>query len=871
FRTGTMVADYTDKEYPHRSRRGVELPVAGIAGRYVRVTATRLRVEEGRACFALSQLEVLSGGRNVAVGARVTASDSEERGPWAARALTDELGALGANPRANATLLFRRGFAVRPGLRRALVFVCGLGQYRMTINGRSAGGPAIAPGWTDFAKTCLYDTLDVTALVHAGPNAAGLMLAGGMYNVQEGRFVKFITPFRPLTAIAQIRLEYADGTVETVGTDDQWRVSAGPVTFANMYGGEDYDARLEPHGWDQAGFDESRWGAAAVWAGPGGALRGHSRGAPPVSEFETLQPVTTHQLGPGVTVYDLGQNASVMLRLKVRGPAGATVRVIPAELLARDGSVDRASCGPRGPAWWQYTLAGGGEETWAARFFYHGCRYLQVECAAAPGASVPEGSSPASNHVPGWDLPVVESLEGVVVQAAAPPAGEFACSNQLFNRIHALVRWAQRSNLMSVMTDCPHRERLGWLEQNHLNGPALRYEFGLARLMAKTANDMADGQQADGLVPNIAPEYVIFSDGFRDSPEWGSACVLIPWQQYEWTGDVDLLRQSYGMMKRYVGRLAAKADHHMVDFGLGDWYDLGPEPPGKAQLTPIALTATAFFFEDARILARAAALLGKPDEAKSYQDMADAIRAAFNQRFFDPAKDCYAAGSQCANAIPLVMGLAEPARRAEILAAIVRDVRDRGNALTAGDVGYRYLLRALADGGRSGVVFDLTNQSDKPGYGYQLAQGATSLTEAWDADRRSSQNHFMLGQINEWFYHDLAGIQPDPEGPGFKRIIIRPAIVGDLTWVRAAYDSIRGRVVSEWKRTGRRLALNVTIPPNTTATVFVPAVDPVTVRVGGRAPGRHRGVTFLRQGADAAVYAIESGSYAFSSVLLESR
>jgi alpha-L-rhamnosidase len=560
-----------------------------------------------------------------------------------------------------------------------------------------------------------------------------------------------------------------------------------------------------------------------------------------------------------------------MLRLQLRGPAGAVVRVIPAELLAKDGSVDRSSCGGRGPAWWQYTLCGGtglqtrepgdmGQEThatedWAPTFFYHGCRYLQVE-----------GTAPA-----GAELPVVQSLEGVVVQAAALPAGEFACSNELFNRIHTLVRWAQRGNMMSVMTDCPHRERLGWIEQNHLNGPALRYEFNLDRLLAKSVSDMADGQLADGLVPDIAPEYVKFSGGFRDSPEWGSACVLVPWQQYEWTGDVGLLSRSYEVMKRYVNYLGSRAVNHLVSHGLGDWYDIGPERPGKAQLTPIALTATAFYYDDARILARVAALLGKPEEARQYRELADSIRAAFNQTFFDPATGRYATGSQCANAIPLVMNLVEPARRAGVLAAIVKDVRDRGNALTAGDVGYRYLLRALADGGRSDVIFDLNNQSDKPGYGYQLAHGATSLTEAWNADPRSSQNHFMLGQINEWFYHDLAGIQGTAARPGFKRIIIRPAIVGDLTWVKAGYESVRGRIVSEWKRDGRRLALNVTIPPNTTATVYVPAEDPDAVREGGRAAGRAPGVAFLWMDGAAAVFAVDSGSYTFRSVLPATR
>jgi hypothetical protein len=757
----------------------------------------------------------------------------------------------GANPRANTTLLLRREFTVRPGLRRALAQVCGLGQYELTLNGVRAGAGLLAPGWTDYAKTCLYDTLDVTALLRPGANAAGLCLAGGMYNVQEGRFVKFVSADRPLAALGQLRLEYADGTVETVGTDGRWRVAPGPITFANIFGGEDYDARREPRGWDQPGFNDSHWSRAAGFAGPGGQLRGHSCAAPPIRTFEALRPVTVRTLRPGVTVYDLGQNAALIPQLKVRGPAGAMVRIIPAELLAEDGSVDRRSCGGRGPAWWQYTLAGGGTEAWFPKFFYHGCRYLQVE-----------GAAPA-----GQELPVVESLEGVVVQAAAPPAGRFACSNELFNRVHTLVRWAQRSNMMSVMTDCPHRERLGWLEQNHLNGPALRYEFDLARLLAKTVNDMTDSQLDSGLVPDIAPEYVIFADGFRDSPEWGSACVLIPWQQYEWTGDVELLRRSYARMKRYVAYLGSKATGHIVSHGLGDWYDIGPQPPGRAQLTPAALTATAFYYYDTWILARVAALLGIRREAVEYRELAGRIRTAFNQTFFDPVAGRYATGSQCANAIPLVMNLVEPARRAAVLAAVVRDVRERGNALTAGDVGYRYLLRALADGGRSDVIFDMNNQSDKPGYGYQLAQGATSLTEAWNADPGSSQNHFMLGQINEWFYHDLAGIQGDPAGPGFKKIIIRPAIVGDLTWVKADYDSVRGRIVSAWQRAGTQLTLQVTIPANTTATIYVPTRNATTVREGRLAAGQSEGVRFLRMAGHCAVYEVGSGNYTFTAGL----
>jgi hypothetical protein len=836
------------------------------------------------------------------------------------------------------TLVLRREFDVKPRLCRALACVCGLGCYELSIDGRKVGDALFPPGWTKYDKTCLYDTYDITALLHKGRNAVGLLLGNGMYNVVGGRYVKFKGSFGPLKAIAQLRLEYGDGAIEFVGTDAQWMAAPGPITFSCVYGGEDYDARLEPDGWKQPGFDDSKWTGALLMKGPGGRLKGLSSSGPPIRTFDILKSIKVSKLGsgsgesssplpgaasnsaqrpflsgvgtarpqylevqelgtrrphpedvslmqprpfpqpspsgrgnaerqlsslptvstpptngpePSITVYDLGQNAALMPRIKVRGPAGARVRITPAELLAKDGAVDRGSCAGGKPGYWEYTLAGKGKETWFPKFFYQGCRYLQVECTPPPG----ETSNP----------PLVESVEGVVVHADSPPVGDFQCSNDLFNRIRRLVRWAQISNMMSVMTDCPHREKLGWLEEDHLNGPALRYEFDLARLTGKMMNDMADSQAQDGLVPDIAPEYVRFSGGFRDSPEWGSACILVPWQQYEFTGDIDLLRAYYDPMRRYAAYLGGRAANDIVSHGLGDWYDIGPKAPGVAQLTPVPLTATAFYYCDVSILSRMAALLDQPQEATNYDALAARIRSAFNEKFFTPSNSGYATGSQCANALALVMGLAEPANRPALVEALVKDVRSRGNALTAGDVGYRYLLRALAQAGRSDVIFDINNQSDKPGYGYQLKQGATSLTEAWNARRSSSQNHFMLGQITEWLYHDLAGIGGDPAGPGFKKIIINPAPVGDITWVKARYDSIHGEIVSNWKRDGSRFTLEVTLPANTTATIFVPARSARDVTVDRAAAESVPGVRFLRQQADRAVYDVVSGHYVFRS------
>jgi len=340
---------------------------------------------------------------------------------------------------------------------------------------------------------------------------------------------------------------------------------------------------------------------------------------------------------------------------------------------------------------------------------------------------------------------------------------------------------------------------------------------------------------------------------------------MVPWQQYEFAGDLNLFRIHYNAMKRYLDYIGTRADNYIVSYGLGDWYDLGPNKPGVSQLTPIALTATAFYFQNAQIMAHAAALLGKTDDAVRFSELAENIAAAFNQKFYNPSNQFYATDSQCANAIPLVMGICEPANRAAVVDAIVRDVRSHGNALTAGDVGYRYLLRALADGGRSDVIFEINNQTNKPGYGMQVAKGKTSLTEAWDGG--SSQNHFMLGQIEEWFYHDLAGIQNAPGSAGFKAIVIDPQPVGDVTWAKASYESIRGEIVSDWKRDGNAFTLKATIPPNTTATVLVPAKSAGAVREGGKPAPQSAGVKFLRFENGRAVFAIESGSYEFKSEL----
>jgi alpha-L-rhamnosidase len=738
--------------------------------------------------------------------------------------------------------LLRREFSVTKPVRRATVYICGLGHFELHLNGKKIGNELLEPGWTNYRKTCLYVTRDVTAQIARGKNAIGVMLGNGMYNVpnEPGRFAKFKASFGDPCLIAQIEIEYGDGTREVIASDASWKVTRGPIVFSSTYGGEDYDGRLEQPGWDRAGFDDSAWKSASVVSGPGGVLRGTSESAPAIRVAKVFEPVKITQAKPGVWVYDFGQNCALMPKFTVRGEAGSMVKLTPGELVGADRLVVQQWASKRGSTTFSYALAGRGEETWSPRFTYFGSRYVQVE-----------GTDP--QHI---------KVQAQFITSSIQERSHFECSNALFNRTAELIDWAIRSNTVSILTDCPHREKLGWLEQNHLVGPSLMYDENAAALFNKVCDDMADAQTPEGLVPDIAPEYTVFKGGFRDSPEWGSAALLVPWELYEWYGDVAVLRKHYSMMQRYVDYLSTTAKNHIVSHGLGDWYDLGPGKMGVSQLTPLPVTATAFYYRDIEVLAQTARLLGKIDDATKYETLGAEVKQAFNKNFYHADVHSYATGSQAANSIPVVFGLVPDGDEAAVVESIVKDVRAHDNGLTAGDVGYRYLLRALTIGGRSDVIFDMNSRSDRPGYGYMIAQGATSLTEAWNARPGASQDHFMLGHIMEWFYSSLGGIEQEPGSIGWTRVRIAPAMVGDVTWANTRYASIRGMIACIWKKEGSRTTIEVEIPPGVTGEVDIPSGR---ITESGAAPEHQRGVKFVGMEGGSSAYTVESGRYRFVS------
>ncbi|MCB2377301.1 glycoside hydrolase family 78 protein [Hymenobacter sp. BT635] len=752
----------------------------------------------------------------------------------------------------NVLPLLRKDFAVGRRLRKATAYVCGLGQFELRLNGRKVGDHFLDPAWTKYDQQAQYVAFDVTEQLQQGANTVGVMLGNGFYYVPpvKGRFRKLKTAFGYPKLRCRLVLDYQDGHRENVLSDASWKAAPSPVTFSSIYGGEDYNATLEQPGWDAPGFADQAWQPVLRVSGP---PRLTAQNAEPLKVHDAFTSPKITPAGVGKWVYDFGQNASGIIELQVQGRAGDTVRILPAELLKADNSITQKNSG--GPYIFTYVLRGGGVETWRPRFSYYGFRYAQLE------GGVPQGQANPRNR------PVVLALTALHTRNAAPVVGEFACSNDLFNRTNTLIDWSIKSNMASVFTDCPHREKLGWLEQTHLMGASIRYRYDIATLCRKTIDDMQTSQLENGLVPEIAPEYVKFEwggDMFRDSPEWGSASIILPWYVYQWYGDQQVLAESYPMMQRYVAYLGTKAQGHILNQGLGDWYDLGPKPPGTSQQTPMGVTGTATYYYDLTILSQVARLLGKPQEAAAYDKLATEVRAAFNQKFFNPSTKQYATGSQAANAMAVYMGLVEPAHKAAVVENIVQDIRSRNNALTAGDIGYRYLLRVLEDAGRSDVIFAMNNRADVPGYGYQLAQGATALTESWAALPTVSNNHLMLGHLQEWFYGALAGIRPAEGSVAFNKIDIRPEPVGDVTSASASHNSPYGPIKSEWKKTATSFELTTTIPANTTATIYLPATATSTILEGTQPLARYPELKLLGIENGKARIQTGSGTYHFT-------
>lgn len=738
----------------------------------------------------------------------------------------------------NRSILLRTDFRLPRKVADAIVYVCGLGHYELSINGRKVGDSEFTPLWSDYDNTVYYNTYDVTDYMREGENAVGVLLGNGFYNVIRGkRYSKLQVGFGPETLWLKMVVNFTDGSSEIITTGESWKYDLSPITFHSIYGGEDYDARLEQPGWDSPGFDDSAWNPVVVQRAPKGRLTPQM--APPVKIMERFPIKDVHKLTSeevegaskstkrtvdiSAILLDMGQNLSGFPEITLQGKPGQTVTMIVAESLTDEHAANQRQTGRQ--HYYTYTLRSDKPETWHPRFSYYGFRYIQLEGAVLAGEPNPDS------------LPVVEDIASCFVYNSADERGAFESSNEILNGAHRLIRNAVRSNMQSVFTDCPHREKLGWLEQVHLNGPGLLYNYDLTSYLPKVLRDIADSQLPDGMVPTVAPRYVVFEgpgvDVFSNSPEWGATLFIAPWMYYETYGDDSLIREYYPNMVRYADYLASRAEDNLLDFGLGDWYDYGDFRAGFSRNTPVGLVASAQYYMDLIHLAKAAALIGEAEDAQKYSDLAAKVRDSFNEKYLDKATGDYGTGSQTSNAMPLFLGMVPDEYRSRVIANLVGDIEEHGTRLTTGDVGNRFLFRALSDNGLDSLMYAMHNHYDAPGYGFQQKFGATTLTEQWDPRQGSSWNHFMMGQIDEWLFRSLVGVRTDESIPGMQHIVIKPSVVGDLTGVSGRVPTLYGDVEVRWRRDGDDFTMEVILPVNVSADVYLPGqAQPKFVKSG---------------------------------------
>ena len=737
---------------------------------------------------------------------------------------------------AKKSICLRRKFRTDKKVVEATASVCGLGFYEFSLNGKKVGDSEFAPLWSDYDKSVYYNTYDVTELLQKGENVAGVLLGNGFYNVQGGRYRKLLISFGAPTLLFSLVINYEDGTRETIYSDNDWKYDLSPITFNCIYGGEDYDARREQEGWNKIGFNDRQWRPVVVQEAPKGMLRPQKAAPVKIMERYDIQKVTKltseqvasackstkRTVDPSAFVLDMGQNLAGFPEITVRGKRGQKVTLIVAEALTDEGACNQRQTGRQ--HYYEYTLKGEGDETWHPRFSYYGYRYIQVEGAVLKGQKNP------------GKLPVLKNIQSCFVYNSARKVSTFECSNPIFNAAHRLIEKAVRSNMQSVFTDCPHREKLGWLEQVHLNGPGLLYNYDLTAFAPQIMRNMADAQHANGAMPTTAPEYVVFEgpgmDAFAESPEWGGALVIFPYMYYETYGDDSLIKKYYQNMRRYIDYLSTRADNHILSFGLGDWYDYGDFRAGFSRNTPVPLVATAHYYMSVEYLIKAAYIVGNDYDVRYYSSLAYDIMVAFNERFLNHDTAQYGTGSQCSNALPLFLRLTQSAGHQgiyemdhrlnrKVFMNLVKDVEAHGNRLTTGDVGNRYLIQTLANYGADELIYKMFNHEEAPGYGFQLKFGATTLTEQWDPRQGSSWNHFMMGQIDEWFFNSLAGIRPYVKN-GYQIVGIAPKPVGDLKYVKCSYDTPYGVIAVDWTHENGTFTLNLSVPVNTTAVVTLP-------------------------------------------------
>jgi alpha-L-rhamnosidase len=716
--------------------------------------------------------------------------------------------------------LFRKAFNASKKLNSARLYICGLGYYEAFLNGQKIGDHVLDPGFTTYRKQALYASYDISTQVQKGANTLGVMLGNGWWNPLPLRMFgrwdlrQFQQTGRPCLR-AELHLHYTDGSKEIISSNNTWQVAPGPVLRNNVYLGEHYDARLE-----RSFTEVEGWRNASLTAGPSGGLSAQMQ--PPIRVTKTIPARKVKSIGQDTFLVDFGQNFAGVLRLRVQGPGGQKITLRYAEDTLKNGEINWWTTvagqikeawgikgGPGAPktAWQQdeYTLKGGGIETWSPRFTFHGYRYVEVV---------------------GWPgVPKVEDFTGLRLNTDLPQVGTFVCSNPLFNQLHEVIQWTFLSNVFSVQSDCPAREKMGYGADMVVSAEAFMYNYDMAQFYHKTVRDFANEQRPEGGITEIAPFTGIADRGYGDLSGplgWQLGFPFLQKKLYEFYGDKRVIEQYYPAFERQMAFLQNKAVDHLFYWDISDHEALDTKPE--------AFSAAAFYYHHALLMQEFSGILDKKEAVEKYRKLAENIKRAILRRYHLNGTGRFDNATQSAQLFALWYGLA-PDRKAA-LDVLQQELQRHKMHLSTGIFSTKFLFDVLREENLNDWAYQVANQRDFPGWGHMLAEGATTLWESWAYPGLVySANHPMFGSIDEWFYRALLGI--NPAAPGFAKVRIQPQPAGDLTWAKGAYESIRGRIETEWKIEGSMYQLRVLIPANVRAEVWVRCPENGTLRENG--------------------------------------
>ncbi len=780
---------------------------------------------------------------------------------------------IGAEKGISAPLL-RKEFDIKKRITKVRAYICGLGFYQLYINGRRVGNHLLDPATTDYDKRLLYVPYDVTHLLKPGRNVVGAILGNGWFceppefDVVVERRMGYKYGDSP-RVIIQMNFTFTDGSISSIVTDRTWRTSSGPIVKNDLYGGETYDARLEKPGWNRVGYEDSDWLEALAKQDPGGTLE--TQVMPAIKVIQTKKPVNFTNPKAGIYVYDFGQLFGGWVRLHVKGPGGTKITIkYSARIFKDSGLIDmRRHPSPKETDF--YILKGNSEEVYEPRFTFHPVRYVQIE--GFPGK------------------PTEKDLQGRVVHSDFDLTGSFHCSNALLNKIHQNVRWTLTNGLFGIPLDCLHREHWAWTDPAAITG-TLYPRKHMPLFWSKWLKDIQSAQDEKGQVPDIVPKYVnpraasnVEPDKFIGDPAWGGNYPILVWYLYQYYEDERLLKEHYQGMKRCVDYLGTQAQEHIVSKGHYGDHMMPGEAPGREEFisseTPPPLVWTGYYYRGAAAVAEAARVLGYREDREQYARLAQEIKKAFNKKWLNKDSCQYASGSQTANAFPLALGIVPPESVQGVVENLTQTIVEKHQGhLHTGNTGTTCLIDTLTAHGQGEVMLRIVSQTSYPGWGFMVTEGASTIWESWSLESTvgNSESMIMWATIDEFFYHDLAGIKgPDYYGPGymapgFKEIEIKPHVLGDLRSASASIKTVRGMVSSSWEKTDDSLTLKVSIPVNSQAKVSIPKIGlkDVTVKESGKIifedglyVGDAPGITNGSESIQYITFNVGSGPYSF--------